>query len=229
MPPGRPVDYGIQVPNHAWTLSLAPEGGWIGTKELPLHLGLGFVISGLCAVVAHQRREKERLLRQTAETDDLTGLFNRRKLNRIVDALCRAPQSAHFVFLYMDLNAFKACNDTLGHFWGDTVLKEFARRLRSALGPLAALARVGGDEFAAVAVTDDGRDAAPELLRRIRESLREPAMLDGAPYRISCSVGWAEFPAEGKNYETLMKTADARMYEDKRRNGTERAHGNAQA
>ena len=229
MPSGRPVDYGIQVPNHAWTLSLAPEGGWIGTKELPLHLGLGFVISGLCAVVAHQRREKERLLRQTAETDDLTGLFNRRKLNRIVDALCRAPQSAHFVFLYMDLNAFKACNDTLGHFWGDTVLKEFARRLRSALGPLAALARVGGDEFAAVAVTDGGRDAAPELLRRIRESLREPAMLDGTPYRISCSVGWAEFPAEGKNYETLMKTADARMYEDKRRNGTERAHGNAQA
>ena len=129
----------------------------------------------------------------------------------------------------MDLNAFKACNDTLGHFWGDTVLKEFARRLRSALGPLAALARVGGDEFAAVAVTDGGRNAAPELLRRIRESLREPAMLDGAPYRISCSVGWAEFPAEGKNYETLMKTADARMYEDKRRNGTERAHGNAQA
>ncbi|MEE0815195.1 MAG: CHASE domain-containing protein, partial [Desulfovibrio fairfieldensis] len=114
MPSGRPVDYGIQVPNHAWTLSLAPEGGWVDTRELPLQLGLGFVISGLCAVVAHQRREKERLLRQAAETDDLTGLYNRRKLNRVVDALCRAPQPAHFVFLYMDLNAFKACNDTLG-------------------------------------------------------------------------------------------------------------------
>ena len=229
MPSGRPVDYGIQVPNHAWTLSLAPEGGWVDTRELPLQLGLGFVISGLCAVVAHQRREKERLLRQAAETDDLTGLYNRRKLNRVVDALCRAPQPAHFVFLYMDLNAFKACNDTLGHFWGDTVLKEFARRLRSALGPQAALARVGGDEFAAVVVTGGGRDAVPELLRRIRESLREPVLLDGMPAGISSSTGWAEFPAEGKNYDALMKTADARMYEDKRRHGAERACGSAQA
>ncbi len=229
MPSGRPVDYGIQVPNHAWTLSLAPEGGWVHTRELPLQLGLGFVISGLCAVVAHQRREKERLLRQAAETDDLTGLYNRRKLNRVVDALCRAPQPAHFVFLYMDLNAFKACNDTLGHFWGDTVLKEFARRLRSALGPQAALARVGGDEFAAVVVTGGGRDAVPELLRRIRESLREPVLLDGMPAGISSSTGWAEFPAEGKNYDALMKTADARMYEDKRRHGAERACGSAQA
>ncbi len=229
MPSGRPVDYGIQVPNHAWTLSLAPEGGWVDTRELPLQLGLGFVISGLCAVVAHQRREKERLLRQAAETDDLTGLYNRRKLNRVVDALCRAPQPAHFVFLYMDLNAFKACNDTLGHFWGDTVLKEFARRLRSALGPQAALARVGGDEFAAVVVTGGGRNAVPELLRRIRESLREPVLLDGMPAGISSSTGWAEFPAEGKNYDALMKTADARMYEDKRRHGAERACGSAQA
>ena len=229
MPSGRPVDYGIQVPNHAWTLSLAPEGGWVDTRELPLQLGLGFVTSGLCAVVAHQRREKERLLRQAAETDDLTGLYNRRKLNRVVDALCRAPQPAHFVFLYMDLNAFKACNDTLGHFWGDTVLKEFARRLRSALGPQAALARVGGDEFAAVVVTGGGRDAVPELLRRIRESLREPVLLDGMPAGISSSTGWAEFPAEGKNYDALMKTADARMYEDKRRHGAERACGSAQA
>ena len=229
MPPGRPVDYGIQVPNHVWALSLAPEGGWVDTRELPLQLGLGFVISGLCAVVAQQRREKERLLRQAAETDDLTGLYNRRKLNQVVDALCRAPQPVHFVFLYMDLNAFKACNDTLGHFWGDTVLKEFAQRLRSGLGPQATLARVGGDEFAAVVVTDGGRDTVPELLWRIRESLHEPVVLDGAPTWISSSTGWAEFPAEGKNYDALMKTADARMYEDKRRYGTERAHRNAQA
>ena len=88
---------------------------------------------------------------------------------------------------------------------------------------------MGGDEFAAVVVTGGGRDAVPELLRRIRESLREPVLLDGMPAGISSSTGWAEFPAEGKNYDALMKTADARMYEDKRRHGAERACGSAQA
>lgn len=71
---GSSVDYGIKVPNHVWTLSLAPEGDWINMAELPLQLELGFFISGLRAVLAHERREKERLLRR-----DLTGLFNRRK------------------------------------------------------------------------------------------------------------------------------------------------------
>ena len=217
LPAGSGVDYGIKVPNHVWTLSLAPEGGWINMAELSLQLGLGFFISGLCAVLAHERREKERLLRRTAESDDLTGLFNRRKLGEMVDARRNAPQAAPFLLLYMDLNGFKACNDTLGHFWGDVLLKAFAQRMRSALGPQAGLARVGGDEFAALIDADQGQAALPDLLRRIQQSLREPVMLGDAPQRISCSVGWAEFPGEGRDYDTLMKKADARMYEEKRR------------
>ena len=144
-------------------------------------------------------------------------MFNRRKLGEMVDARRNAPQAAPFLLLYMDLNGFKACNDTLGHFWGDVLLKAFAQRMRSALGPQAGLARVGGDEFAALIDADQGQAALPDLLRRIQQSLREPVMLGDAPQRISCSVGWAEFPGEGRDYDTLMKKAYARMYEEKRR------------
>lgn len=213
-PGDTPISYDIRVPNHVWTLDLTPETGWIDWTKLGFQLGLGVLVSGLCAAYAHERRTKEQVLRQAADSDELTGLFNRRSLEKMIDARCRAAQAAPFVLLYMDLNGFKACNDTYGHFWGDAVLKEFARRLRAALGPQAFLARVGGDEFAAV-IADAAPDGVPTVVRNIHEALLSPFLVNGDPRPVSASVGWAEFPREGRDYECLMKLADTRMYQDK--------------
>lgn len=208
------IDYEIHVPNHVWTLSMAPESGWIHWNAIWIILLVGAVISALFAIAIYQWRERTWALQKASWTDELTGLYNRRYLSEMVDKACR-DQECKFALLYLDLDRFKQINDALGHQWGDTLLVEVTKRIAGAIGAESILARIGGDEFVVVAECGgDGQECA-DMLNHVHAIFEEPFLLDGKSVTAGVSIGCARFPQDGTDFNTLMYTADQRMYEEK--------------
>ena len=150
--------------------------------------------------------------RLEARTDDLTGLSNRRHLFLRLDAA--AAEGGRLGVLVLDLDDFKELNDTLGHYAGDLLLQEVARRLPRCVRSVDMLARLGGDEFA-VLLTDASRQDAEAAAARIRSAIGRPYELEGIQLALGASVGIALFPDSATSAQALVQRADAAMYQAK--------------
>jgi diguanylate cyclase (GGDEF)-like protein len=145
-----------------------------------------------------------------AQTDDLTGLANRRALHgRLETALAEPDARAALVLL--DVDAFKDVNDTLGHRAGDRVLALVAQRLEHVAIEADLLARVGGDEFA-VLLTGDGADDANAIGRRLRTLLEAPLEVEGLAIRLGANIGIALAPRHATDAIGLARRADVAMH-----------------
>jgi len=174
--------------------------------------------------IAHdvsERKRYEMQLADLAQQDPLTGLPNRTLLmDRFSQALARARRSATQVAaMLIDLDRFKAINDTLGHAAGDLVLIEVAHRFSRNLREVDTLARIGGDEFVVLIEGCSGHDELSELASRLLASLSAPLQRDGREIYLSASIGIAVYPDQGEETETLLKFADIAMYSVKRNSG----------
>lgn len=161
--------------------------------------------------------EEAKRYRQQALHDALTSLPNRILFDdRLNQALREAARrSSECSFLLIDLDGFKQINDSLGHQTGDAVLREVAVRLRISLRKADTLARVGGDEFAAVLPETDP-EGALTMARRMTRALRDaPLVIDGASLPLRASIGIATFPAHGTDASQLLGRADEAMYRAK--------------
>jgi diguanylate cyclase (GGDEF)-like protein len=116
--------------------------------------------------------------------------------------------------LAIDLDHFKDINDTLGHHIGDSLIGVVAQRLVNAVRHEDLVARLGGDEFAVLQSTRSGEDV-DRLSDRIQLALSTPFMVEGAPVTIGVSIGRAAYPAQADDADTLMRTADAAMFDVK--------------
>jgi len=166
------------------------------------------------------RKEAEERLRHQAYHDPLTGLPNRTLFKeRVEEAIARSGQcGACVAVLMLDIDDFKAVNDRFGHLDADTVLRDLGSRLRVALPPTVTLARIGGDEFAAIVESDDAAADAEKAAQAIWEALRVPTEMAGVEIFVTASVGIAV----GDDGERLFRQADLAMYRAK-------ASGKAQA
>jgi diguanylate cyclase (GGDEF)-like protein len=153
-------------------------------------------------------------------TDSLTGLFNTRYMfMHLTRELARAGRlRSEISLLVMDLDSFKAINDTYGHQVGDRALCEVAGVLRAGIRPYDICVRYAGDEFIVV-LSGCGSEEAEHKRRELQLAVDaidfEPA--PGHTLTLGISIGAAVFPHDGDNYETLLATADGRMYRDKTR------------
>lgn len=166
------------------------------------------------------RKELEERIARLAMVDALTNLPNRAAFE---DALQRAAarnerHGSATAILYLDLDGFKAVNDTLGHAAGDELLREVSLRLRKCFRTEDMVARLGGDEFAAL-VTVDPQDAyrqAEATAQRIVEAVSVPVEVSGGQARVSASIGVAVHPDCSPSIENCVRDADGAMYAAKR-------------
>jgi diguanylate cyclase (GGDEF)-like protein/PAS domain S-box-containing protein len=163
------------------------------------------------------RKELEDALRHQAYHDPLTDLPNRALFaDRLRVALLQAERHGRpFALCFIDLDYFKPVNDEFGHAAGDDVLVETATRLRLCVRAADTVARVGGDEFAAILTEVGSREEVEEVAARIVAELARPFELKVGTAHISCSIGIALFPEHGRDVEALQHHADAALYEVK--------------
>jgi diguanylate cyclase (GGDEF)-like protein len=154
-----------------------------------------------------------------ATHDSLSGLLNRYAfIERLNDSIARAERSdIRLGVLFVDLDDFKAINDTLGHTIGDEILRALGRRLEGITRATDTVARWGGDEFTILIHEVKGEENVVVLARRLLELVEEPFLLAGKEYRIGMSIGIAVFPDDGRDCETLVRNADTAMYQAKAR------------
>lgn len=162
-------------------------------------------------------RRTNEAFRNLAHHDHLTGLPNRGLLHdRLSHAIARARRQAnHLALLFLDLDAFKAVNDSFGHGFGDRVLVDLARRLRDSVRAGDTVARLGGDEFVVLLDPVSGREDAGRVAAKVRGAVRAPIHVDGHEVAMTASIGMSLFPHDGVSPDALMKSADAAMYRAK--------------
>ena len=164
-----------------------------------------------------ERRQAEERARHLADHDVLTGLPNRRLLkDRLGQALALAHRHDKGVaVMFIDLDRFKAVNDSLGHVVGDNLLVGVAERLTVVLREGDTVARVGGDEFVVV-LPEVGKDRdAAVVARKILETLSNPFRIEAHELRVTPSIGISVAPDDGDEPEVILRHADAAMYEAK--------------
>jgi diguanylate cyclase len=205
------------------------DSRWLALVIATLALGLLAITTILLVYEAHldsnSRRYNEMLehanaqLRHAATHDALTGLPNRVLLaDRLGQAISRAARhEIRFAVLVVDLDRFKAVNDSLGHIAGDELLQEVARRLSGLLRKEDTLARLGGDEFVLLIHEVASPQDAEVVARKVLSQVALPVQLAGLDVHVSPSVGICLCPDDGADSETLLQHADAAMYHAKKK------------
>jgi len=175
------------------------------------------------AALENRVAQRTEQLRHLAHHDPLTGLPNRRALEKHLTAaidLARTNASCGAIF-YMDVDNFKTINDSLGHQFGDRVLCEIGGRLLEVTGPGAFVARLGGDEFTLVIDALESGSAAEDRVRQVMSAFQKPICAGGRDILVNVSVGIAMFPEHGDTFEALLRAADSALFcaKDRGRNG----------
>ncbi|MGM0703358.1 MAG: putative bifunctional diguanylate cyclase/phosphodiesterase [Pseudomonadota bacterium] len=169
------------------------------------------------ARVLNERLSHARRAEYLAFHDNLTGLPNRAFFSHL---LTKSMQQAHrydksFALLFLDLDRFKAINDSLGHDAGDELLQEVSHRLGQSVRESDTVARLGGDEFVVLLPEIEESSHITQVANKILAAVSTPFTLVGQEFRITISIGIARFPDDGEDEQTLMKHADVAMYHAK--------------
>lgn len=187
------------------------EAHWVATRDESAPES-GIVVVSVVRDIS-ERKAAEAKIASLACHDALTGLPNRVLFQeRLLQALQFVDCGEAAAVLSIDLDSFKAVNDTLGHAAGDALLQAVAARLTRCVRASDTVARVGGDEFAVVMVVRNAADDPSTSARRIVEAVCRPFEIDGQQVTIGTSVGIATAPLDGTEAEALLKKADVALY-----------------
>ena len=172
---------------------------------------------GIFSDITSEKESEERLL-YLAHYDQLTGLPNRILFNdRLHQAIAQAQrEQLQAAVMFLDLDGFKAVNDTLGHNSGDDLLRQVAQRLTACLRAVDTVARFGGDEFTIVITAIEGNEDVVRVARKITQEVARPYEIDGVLASVTTSIGISFYPDDGKEPNQLIQQADNAMYHAKR-------------
>jgi diguanylate cyclase (GGDEF)-like protein/PAS domain S-box-containing protein len=164
-----------------------------------------------------QRKRAEERIQYLATHDGLTGLPNRVMFSQLVNAAIRTARRhrRQLAVLFIDLDRFKAVNDTLGHEAGDRLLQEIAARFRECLRESDVVARLGGDEFVVLLQEVNEAEQVATVARKILSAAIKPVTILAQECRVTASIGICVYPEAAQDEQSLMKNADIAMYRAK--------------
>ncbi|HEU4708671.1 MAG TPA: GGDEF domain-containing protein [Methylophilaceae bacterium] len=188
-----------------------------GSLFLVLVFAALFRESWLLSLSRKREHEQAAQVEYMAYHDTLTQLPNRSLFNKLLhqELTLAKRNSRGFSLFFLDLDRFKAINDTLGHDIGDKLLIEVAERLTQCLRTSDVVARIGGDEFVALLPNHKGESCAEAVARKIINAISQPYPINGHELSITISIGISMYPRDGQDEHTLMKNADIAMYHAK--------------
>ncbi len=200
----------------------------LGISEAEMTPAVSAAVQGLLGEIDDLRTEVGRLKGRLAEVEDLadrdalTPLLNRRALLRELGRIRTFAQryGSPASLVYFDLDDLKGVNDRLGHAAGDAALKAVAERLLAHVRESDIVGRMGGDEFAVILEAPTSSAEAALVGSALLELLNKPLQLQDHSMHVGASLGIAIFPEDAADMESLCITADLRMYDNKRANGT---------
>jgi diguanylate cyclase (GGDEF)-like protein len=185
-----------------------------GTAGIVLTVLVLLIFQYLVGELLKSKQRGEQLHR-VATTDELTGLPNRERFRSRLDETIATANATDqkFAVMLLDLDRFKEVNDTLGHHYGDELLRDLGPRLAEAVGPDGLVARLGGDEFAVLpgdctTETEELEAIAERLIRCVQQ----PVLVDEMTLEVGVSIGVARFPRDGDDPHSLLRSADVAMY-----------------
>jgi diguanylate cyclase (GGDEF)-like protein len=179
---------------------------------IPFGLVLGIFLYLVSELMTSKHRSVA--LQRVATTDELTGLANRERFREAVEErIAHAGPTDRFVVMLMDLDRFKEVNDTLGHHYGDVLLRDLGPRLATAVGDAGLVARLGGDEFGILPAMGSADIAAVERsIAHLCQTINQPFTVDELSLEVGASIGVARFPDDGGDSHALLRCADIAMY-----------------
>lgn len=193
--------------------------GWIESMCVPIYDENDQMVGalGVNRDITDRIRETERL-EHLAHYDHLTNIPNRYLLlDRVRHLIAQSERNkSTFALLYIDLDKFKAINDTKGHAFGDQVLIETATRLKQSIRRSDTVARIGGDEFVLLLENMSNKNKVSAMAEILIQTLSEAIVINNEEFQVSCSIGIAMYPDDGLTTDTLLAVADKAMYKAKK-------------
>lgn len=213
-----PVIKEIKIPGQEWQLAIYPRYGWVNEQgvlnSMPVYY---YFITLIVLVFTYQLVLKYITKTKQAETDDLTGIMNKRAFVCSTDKFYKEDnQNTHALFV-MDVNDFKLINDTYGHIVGDLVLIEVAKRVQRVIKNGDSFCRIGGDEFTLLIQDIKEEEELETFIESLKAEFDEPMFVRGYEIKVNISIGAAIYPMDGVSHLELYHIADRRMYENKRK------------
>lgn len=212
------ISHPISIGDQEWELFIYPKIGWTDNERNwfgieaadGLYVQLSIIL--FVFVLLHLNRYAQQA--EAAKVDFLTGTLNKNTFKKYVVRNLKKKKNRQALII-IDINKFKAINDTYGHLAGDRVIKEMAHRLTKVLRGKELVSRWGGDEF--VVYVDDLESLADieKIIKRIHREVADPFQTDEALIHVDISTGYACYPDDGTRYQELYKKADHKMYANK--------------
>jgi diguanylate cyclase (GGDEF)-like protein len=196
----------------------SPDGRWIWHSASVVFLysssQTGLKIIGYVKNIDERKKQEIKMFNES-QKDSLTGLFNRKVTEALINQyLSENGKNVQHAVIMLDIDNFKSINDTYGHSQGDAALICFSKQLQRLFRSSDIVGRVGGDEFLVLMKNIAGKDVLLEKLRSISSAFCE-IKLDDASYQVHSSIGVSLYPSDGTNFAELFKKADMALYHSK--------------
>ena len=189
---------------------------WITNTSMPLFDPAGTRIGVRSTTLdISERKQAEERIEHMAYFDPLTDLPNRRVLYKRIRELTEGEGESPFALLFLDLNRFKNINDSLGHVFGDRLLRLISVRIQRSCPAPCTVHRFGGDEFVVLVPSPASAEAALGIAENLLSALEKPLVLEGVNLFVSGSIGISFHPRHGRDPDTLVRNADLAMYASK--------------